>query len=73
VAIVLAVSEDAKTVERKELLRAVNCLKQWCKEFCSGAEINIQDCLNELSGSEVEGDDEEEWTESRGKRGLSYI
>jgi hypothetical protein len=67
VAIVLAVSEDAKTVERKELLRAVNCLKQWCKEFC------IQDCLNELSGSEVEGDDEEEWTESRGKRGLSYI
>ena len=31
VAIVLAVSEEAKTVSRKELLRAVNCLKQWCK------------------------------------------
>ena len=61
-ALVLAVAEDARTDSRQEILRSINCLKQWCKEFWTRAEIKTQECVFELSGSqEVNGDDDEEW------------
>jgi hypothetical protein len=61
-ALVLAVAEHAQTDSHKEILRPINCLKQWCKEFCTTAKIKTRECVRELSGSqEVNGDDEEEW------------